>query len=117
VFRNEIWVIGGRVRSLARQRRVWIYNPKTDRWRAGPPLPKPMDTLATSATDDEIHAIVDEINVIYDRKTGRWRQAPRLQMPRHALAVYTIGDTLYAVGGCLYPQLRDSSVVEKIPVG
>jgi hypothetical protein len=37
-------------------------------------------------------------------------------MPRHALAVYTIGDTLYAVGGCLYPQLRDSSVVEKIPV-
>jgi hypothetical protein len=95
---------------------VWIYNPKTDRWRAGPPLPKPMDTLATSATSNEIHAIVDEINVIYDAKTGRWRQAPRLQMPRHALAVYTIGDTLYAVGGCLYPQLRDSSVVEKIPV-
>jgi N-acetylneuraminic acid mutarotase len=116
VFRDEIWVIGGRVRSLARQRRVWIYNPRTDRWRAGPPLPKPMDTLATSATDDEIHAIVDEINVIYDGKAGRWRQAPRLQMPRHALAVYTIGNTLYAVGGCLYPQLRDSTVVEKISV-
>jgi hypothetical protein len=116
VFRDEIWVIGGRVRSLARQRRVWIYNPKSDRWRAGPPLPKPMDTLATSATDNEIHAIVDDINVIYDGDTGRWRQGPRLEMPRHALAVYTIGDTLYAVGGCLYPQLRDSSVVEKIPV-
>ncbi len=116
VFRDEIWVIGGRVRSLARQRRVWIYSPKSDRWRAGPPLPKPMDTLATSATGNEIHAIVDDINVIYDADTGRWRQGPRLEMPRHALAVYTIGDTLYAVGGCLYPQLRDSSVVEKIPV-
>jgi hypothetical protein len=29
--------------------------------------------------------------------------------------VYTIDDTLYAVGGCLHPQLRDSTVAEKIP--
>src|SRR5205823_14302549 len=39
VFRGEIWALGGRVRSGAIQRGVWIYNPRTNRWRAGPTLP------------------------------------------------------------------------------
>lgn len=115
VFRDEIWVLGGRVRSLERQRRVWIYNSKRDRWRAGPSLPEKMDTLATAVSDNRIDAVVDDFYFIYDGKTGRWRPGPTLKAPRHALAVYTIGDTLYAVGGCLYPQLRDTTLVEKIP--
>jgi N-acetylneuraminic acid mutarotase len=117
VFRGEIWVLGGRVRSLERQRGVWIYNAERDRWRAGPPLPERMDTLAASVSGNRIDAIVDNHYFIYDGATGRWRPAPTLQAPRHALAVYTIGNTLYAVGGCLYPQLKDSTIVEKIPAG
>ena len=115
-FRGEIWVIGGRVRTLERQRRVWIYNPKTKRWRAGPSLPEPMDTLATAASDERIDAIVDDLHFVFDAKSGRWRRGPTLEVPRHALAVYTIGGTLYAVGGCIYPQLRDSAIVEQIPL-
>jgi len=113
VYKGEIWVFGGRDRSVQRQRRVWIYNPGEDRWRAGPSLPEPMDTLATSVSGDRIHAIVDDYYFIFDGK--RWKAGPTLGVPRHALAVYTIDDTLYAVGGCLHPQLRDSTVAEKIP--
>jgi outer membrane protein assembly factor BamB len=113
VYRGEIWVFGGRDRSVAQQRGVWIYSPESDRWRRGPSLPEPMDTLSTAVSDDQIHALVDDHYFIYDGE--RWERGPTLTRPRHALAVYTIGDTLWAIGGCLYPQLQDSTVVEKIP--
>ena len=100
-------------RTVARQRGVWIYNVDDDRWRRGPSLPEPMDTLSTSVSDDHIHAIVDDHHFIYDGE--RWERGPTLTRPRHALAVYTIGDTLWTIGGRLYPQLQDSTVVEKIP--
>jgi hypothetical protein len=74
-----------------------------------------MDTLGTSVNGDRIDAIVDDFYFIYDGDKGEWRAGPTLNVPRHALATYTIGNTLYAVGGCIYPQLRDSTIVEKIP--
>jgi Kelch motif len=115
VYKGEIWVFGGRSRSLQRQRRVWVYHPGQDRWRPGPPLPEPMDTLASSVSGDRIHAIVDDYYFIFDGE--RWQAGPTLGVPRHALAVYTIDHTLYAVGGCLHPQLRDTTIAEKIPAG
>ena len=115
VFEGEIWVFGGRVRSLERQRGVWIYNPKDKGWRKGPALPEPMDTLATAVNGDRIDAIVDEDYFVYDGDKEEWEAGPTLQVPRHALGVYTVDDTLYAVGGCIFPILRDSTIVEKIP--
>jgi N-acetylneuraminic acid mutarotase len=112
VYRDEIWVFGGRDRTVARQRGVWIYNLERGAWRRGPALPEPMDTLSTSVNGDRIDALVDDLHFIYDGK--RWERGPTLKAPRHALAVYTVGNTLWAVGGCLYPQLRDSTIVEKI---
>lgn len=112
VYRDEIWVFGGRDRSVAQQRGVWIYNAQRNRWRRGPSLPAPMDTLSTSVSGDQIHALVDDHYFIYDGE--RWERGPTLTRPRHALAVYTIAGTLWTIGGCLYPQLQDSTVVEKI---
>jgi N-acetylneuraminic acid mutarotase len=117
VFRGEIWVFGGRDRTIEQQRGVWIYNPEHDKWRSGPALPAKMDTLSTAVSgDDRIDALVDEFYFIFDADSGQWRKGPTLNSPRHALAAYTIRNTLYTVGGCLYPQLRDSTLVETIPV-
>jgi N-acetylneuraminic acid mutarotase len=116
VFRDEIWVFGGRDRSIERQRGVWIYNPQRDKWRAGPSLPAKMDTLSTAVIGDRIDALVDDLYFIFDASSGQWRKGPTLNAPRHSLAAYTIGNTLYTVGGCLYPQLRDSTLMEKIRV-
>jgi hypothetical protein len=115
VYREEIWVFGGRDRSVQRQRGVWIFNPERREWRRGPSLPAPMDTLSTAVNGDRIDALVDDYYFVFDGE--RWTKGPTLGVPRHALAAYTIDDTLYAVGGCLHPQLRDSTVVEKIPAG
>jgi Kelch motif len=113
VYRGEIWVFGGRDRSFEQQRGVWIYNAERREWRAGPPLPVPMDTLSTAVNGDRINALVDEHHFIFDG--DEWSEAPRLNFPRHALAAFTIDDVLYTVGGCLYPQLQDTTIVEKIP--
>lgn len=113
VYKDEIWVFGGRDRTVQRQRGVWIYNPGRGDWRKGPSLPQPMDTLSTAVNGNRIDALVDDYYFIYDGE--KWKEGPTLGVPRHALAAYTIDDTLYAVGGCLHPQLRDSTVVEKIP--
>jgi hypothetical protein len=115
-FRGEIWALGGRVRSGTIQRGVWIYNPHTNRWRAGPALPTPMETLGTAPSAGRIDAVLEHNYFTYDASTSRWLRGPSLEVPRHALGVFTIDGTLYAIGGCVVPQLEDSSVVEKIPL-
>jgi Kelch motif len=114
VFHGEIWAMGGRVRSGTIQRGVWIYNPSTNRWRAGPTLPTPMETLGTAASSGRIDAVLEHNYFTYDAGSHKWIRGPSLEVPRHALGVFTINGTLYAIGGCVVPQLEDSSVVEKI---
>jgi hypothetical protein len=111
VFRGEIWVIGGR-RGEEKLREVWIFNPRTNRWREGPALAKPMELLGAAAVGDEIHAVWERTYQIYDAATGRWREGPPPLVPRHALSLFHVGGTLYAVGGCT-TELRDTAVVEK----
>jgi hypothetical protein len=116
VFHGEIWVLGGRVRSLRISRRVWIYNPKQNRWRSGPSLPKPMDLLGVTTVDDRIHAVLESTYVIYDGRTGHWTRGPSLKVPRHALGLFAADGRLYAIGGCITPQLEDSSADETLPL-
>jgi N-acetylneuraminic acid mutarotase len=113
-FKGELWVIGGRDLAGAVTHRVWIYNPRRDRWRAGPRMPTPMETAGAAVAGGRIYVVLESVTLTYDPRTHRWSRGPSLEVPRHALAVYAIGGTLYAVGGCVAPQLEDSSVVEKL---
>jgi hypothetical protein len=58
--------------------------------------------------------VLESIYVIYDARTRRWRTGPSLNVPRHALGLFDVDGTLYAMGGCIVPQLEDSSIIEKI---
>jgi N-acetylneuraminic acid mutarotase len=113
-FRGEVWVLGGQVKSGAATNHVWIYNTRRNRWRAGPRMPKPLETLGAAVMGDRIYVVLESTYITYDARTRRWTRGPSLQVPRHALAVFAIGGRLYAMGGCIVPQLEDSSVVEKI---
>ena len=114
VFKGEIWVLGGRLRSQEIVRRVWIYNPRRNEWRAGPSMPAPMDLLGVVAVGNKIHAVLESKYFVYDAATKRWRRGPSLKVPRHALALYAVRDKLYAIGGCIVPQLEDSPAVETL---
>lgn len=116
-FKGEIWVLGGRLRDQEIIRRVWIYNPKRNAWRAGPAMPAPMDLLGAVAVGNKLHAVLESKYFVYDAVTRRWRRGPSLDVPRHALALYAVRGTLYAIGGCIVPQLEDSPAVEKLRLG
>lgn len=113
-FHGELWAIGGRDLAGAVTRGVWIYDPSRNRWRAGPRLPAPLETAGAAVAGDEIHVVLESVTLTYDAHTHRWSRGPSLEVSRHALAVYAIDRTLYAIGGCIAPQLEDSSVVEKL---
>ena len=113
-FGGELWVVGGR-RAETVLREVWILDPRTGRWRAGPPLAKPMELLGLAPDGDTLHAVWESTYQVFDRATGRWRLGPSPEVPRHALEAFVLGRWLYAVGGCT-TALRDSQVVERIGV-
>ncbi len=114
VFKGEIWVLGGRLRDQEIIRRVWIFDPNRNAWRAGPPLPAPMDLLGVVAVGNRIHAVLESKYFVYDAAKRSWRRGPRLKVPRHALALYAARGRLYAIGGCIVPQLEDSPAVETL---
>jgi Kelch motif protein len=113
VFHGQIWVIGGQNSAGKATNRVWIYNAGRHAWRTGPQMPARMETAGAAVAGDQIHVVLQSVYLIYDARTHRWTRGPSLEVPRHALAVYAINGTLYAMGGCVVPQLEDSSVVEK----
>lgn len=114
VYQGGIWVVGGQDAAGQAVRRVWIYQPRAHRWRRGPSMPFRMETAGAAIADGELHVVLESKYLIYDPNTRKWRRGPSLETPRHALAVYAIDGTLYAMGGCVTPQLEDSSVVEKL---
>ena len=111
-FRGELWTIGGR-RGNEILDDVWIWNPRTGRWRRGPTLPRPMELLGTAVAGDRIHAVWESVYQVYDASTGTWSQGPHTKVTRHALEAFALDGRLYAIGGCT-TGLRDSPVVERL---
>ena len=90
------------------------YDPRLDRWHAGPTMPEPMEIMGATVVGDRIYAVFESITLVYDARTSHWSRGPSLQVPRHALALFYVGGRLYAIGGCIVPQLEDSQVVETL---
>ena len=113
---GAIWVIGGR-RGEDVLREVWILD--TDgagEWRRGPAMPKSMELLGAAVVEDRIHAVWEGVYQIYDISDERWRRGPRPLVTRHGLEVFAAGGDLYTLGGCT-TALRDSPIVERLPLG
>lgn len=115
-FHGELWSVGGFDKNGDAVRSVWIYSPRTDRWRAGPRLARPVAMVgATAAPNGELYAVSEDVFERYVPGTG-WVVGPHLEVPRHALGLFAVDQRLWAVGGCVVPQLADSRVVEKRPL-
>lgn len=113
-FHGEIWVIGGQTSNGKATSHVWIYNARRKQWRAGPRMPAALETAGASVSGNRVYVVLESHYLWYDARSRRWTPGPGLRVPRHALGVFAIGGSLYAMGGCITPQLEDSSIVEKI---
>jgi hypothetical protein len=115
-FRGELWAIGGFDARGDPVRSVWIYSPRTERWRAGPRLAAPVAMAGAVAAGGRVHTVSELVYESYAPGRG-WRLGPRLGVPRHALGLFAAAGRLWAIGGCVVPELADSRVVESRRLG
>ena len=114
-YRGELWSIGGFDRNGDAVRSVWIYSPRTDRWRRGPRLARPVAMVGATAAAGRLYAVSEQVFESYLPGRG-WMLGPKLGVPRHALGLFALNRRLWAVGGCVVPELADSRVVETRPL-
>lgn len=112
-WRGELWSVGGFDAAGDAVRSVWIYSPRTNRWRRGPRLAAPLAMVGATATRAGLYAVSEATFETYAPGRG-WRRGPSLAVPRHALGLFALDGRLWAIGGCVVPELADSRVVESL---
>ncbi len=103
-FDGKLWVLGGIDENGDTTRRVQVYDPTADSWRAGPDLPHSgtmqgfgadavvvEDSLLVSQADGRIHRI--------RRGESDWTHVGDLNEPRFFHRLVSDGASLFAIGG------------------
>lgn len=106
---GEIWAVGGRVGLGQLMERVDIYDPRTDTWRGGPPLPAPMSAMAGGVLSSGIHIVGGEDPALsggvldrhYRLAPGEqaWEPAPLPVVAVHGVPGAVVSDRLVIAGG------------------
>ena len=85
-----------------------VYDPKTNSWSAGPPLPTARSGLASTIYQGLIVVLGGELppdtfpnNEAYDPKTNAWRTLAPMPHGRHGTGAAVIGNSLYVAAGSL----------------
>lgn len=106
VVGGKIYVAGGLVSNGATAA-VEIYDPASDSWTTGPPLPLAVHHAMAAEQGGRLFvmggiaisrggAAVRDVFILED---GRWRQGPPLRRPRAAGAAASVGGRIVVVGG------------------
>jgi len=89
-----------------------MYDPATNTWTSGPPLPTPRSGLSYTYYKGMILVLGGELppemrtfteNEGFDVKANAWRTLAPMPEGRHATAAATVGDHVYLSGGSLKP--------------
>ena len=114
VLGGKLYVFGGGTRNPGGYANhtlssVEIYDPATDTWAPGAPMPTGRRTMAVGTLNGRAQLIGGELstsasgtffaNEEYDPITGSWRTLTPMRTPRHGSAAGTIGETIYVAGG------------------
>lgn len=105
-FEGEVWVIGG-AEFGATSDQVSIYNPQTDQWREGLPLPSSRHHLMTASAMGQVFAIggyfsfsrAEDDVYSYDPASGEWQSRSPIPSGRAAAVATSLDDYIYVTGG------------------
>ncbi len=107
---SRIYAIGGQDRvppPFLGITNVEIFDPATNSWSFGAPMPTPRYNLGIATTGGLIYAIggYNTVNTnaveVYNPKTDTWTELPAMPTPRNNLAAVAAGGRIYAIGGNL----------------
>jgi hypothetical protein len=112
VANGLFYVIGGRAPGIRRSDQqplasVEVYNPATDSWAAGPPLPTARGSLAVASLAGRLYAFGGEdaaggvSNAVerLDPATGSWTTLAAMPYRSHGLGAVVVGQAIYVLGG------------------
>ena len=93
---------------------MFVYDPRIDRWRRGPRLPRAMHAFDAVEFDGDLWVIggrrgeevLREVWIL-DPREGRWRAGPPLPRAMELLGAAVVGDEIHAVWESVY-QVYDS---------
>ena len=105
---RRIHAIGGRLDASSQNTDFNdIYNPTTNTWQAGPPLPTARSGIAGVLYQDKIFVAGGECRdkktypefEAYDLKTNRWSAFAPMPAGRHGFGGVVVGNSIYYAGG------------------
>jgi hypothetical protein len=112
VWQGRIVVAGGLTEAGVASDRVDLYDPLTNRWDPGPPLPIGLHHVGLAAVGDRVYlagghhnpapaAAWEPQSRVLSLGPGErsWREEPPLAQARGGLALAAVGDRLVAMGG------------------
>jgi hypothetical protein len=124
VYRDALYVIGGRTSDGRNSAAFEVYEPRTDRWQSFPPLPRPTPGKTPRGQADlaaalwrgaiyvfggEFYDDVEETGTVYadvweyEIRTDKWRAVAAMRTPRHGHAAVAAADGIYVCGGATAP--------------
>ena len=118
---GKIYVIGGSEREEGGRinwasRLNMIYDPASDRWTKGAPLPLGLSHVGVAALGGRIYAVAgfrhpvhlnpQVVAFSYEPKADKWSQIPILSSPRGSVAVAAVDRKIHVFGGRLSDQLK-----------
>lgn len=109
---ERLYVVGGYTQSFFSNWQplatLYVYNPSSDTWTEGPPMPTARGALAVAQHGGKIFAIggydgtANSAAVeVYDPSANQWASLAPLPTPRDHLAAVSAGGRTYAIGGRL----------------
>jgi N-acetylneuraminic acid mutarotase len=108
VINDKIYVIGGAdYRADGAVDTVEIYDPNTNQWTNGAPLPYVLDHAPSVVYDGKIYVVggflenkitTDKV-LVYDPLTNEWSESTPLPEPRAAHVSEVVNGTIYAISG------------------
>lgn len=120
-FDNKVVVLSGLHQDNSASDQVDFYDPASDSWTSGPPLPVPLHHTAAGVLDGRLYVVggyldpqwtpVAEVHSLGPGETA-WRSEPPLSGPRGALAVASLPGALVAIGGVGSGEMRRTEILE-----
>jgi N-acetylneuraminic acid mutarotase len=131
VVDGKLYVVGGRFGGGVGSEMtaiVEVYDPATNTWRAGTPLPEPRAGLTGTVVDGCLYAIAGEgndadprgifdLNEVYNPRTDTWTRLAPLPTPVHGLnGIPVLNGGLYITGGASARGVSGENVSLKLQV-
>ena len=111
---GKIYVISGVASGSTRTNLTQIYDPKTDEWSFGAPIPMSISSAAAGLTTglnaakaiyviggrNNIYPLSGQlVNQVYFSESESWFMAAQMPVDRSGLAMAVVNDTIFVMGG------------------